>query len=107
MKADVLQDLSVLTTTPKVSFSTLTDKAIECIAQTVYSGKLIDETEYQFNIGLGTLELTIDGEDLHFRFVPIESLTEKIESALDGEKIIVKELEEKVAQRLLRTYKDI
>lgn len=107
MKVDILQDLSILTSTPKVNYSTLTNRVADIIAHTVCIGKSADEMNFQFDIGIGTIIISIDSEEIHYKFVPTEDLAKKVSGAVEGEDTLVKQLEENLAKRILKTYKDI
>ena len=107
MDIDIIQDLTTLTTIPKSNFINISNRIIDCIAHTIYVGTTVDETSYTVDVGIGTLEITIKPEQVHYKFIPSACLTDKINSALDGEDKLAKELEEKLTNKILKTYKDI
>lgn len=107
MEIDILQDLSALTSTPKTNYNILTNRVIDIIAHSVCVGNSDNETEFYFDIGIGTLALLVNSENIHYKFTPTVELEKKILNAVDGEDILVKQLEETLAKRILKTYKDI
>lgn len=107
MSIDLLQNLSTYTTTPKYNYNKLIELLNNCITHSIYAGTLENETEFEFDIGLGVLKITILSEEIKYKFIPSESLEANILSALDGKDIFVETLEKKVAERILNTYKEI
>lgn len=103
---DVLKDLSVITTVPKVALDELIDKEILCICHNICECK--DEDSIEVDIGLGTLCLKKTDDNIKFRFTPNLKFANAVKSSVNtGCSPLISMVESTLKDRLENTYKDL
>lgn len=105
---NILDDMCQITTIPTASMNKLFDKVGFCIANAVYEGYLNDQSIVDINLGIGNLIISIDNNQLVYKFVPSAKLEKNIVDSIRNNKnpLDIK-LEETFANRILHTYKDM
>ena len=77
-KIDVLNDLSVLTEVSKLSLQNLADKSILAISHGVFEGIQNQESQTEFDIGIGILYIRLEGDAIKYKFIPSKNMEETI-----------------------------
>lgn len=101
------EDLSALTTIPTSALNKLTDKAAICICNCVEESVLKEEKLTEINIGIGTLQLLLEGNDLKYRFIPSKNLEAELKATIvDKKNPLTVSVEEALVRKILVTYKN-
>lgn len=106
MNASLKDDLSTLTTIKDSTLSKLTKEINYCITDAVCKSIYNEETETNIDIGIGTLTIRFDNNQVRYRFVPSKELEASIASAIIEEKnVLVTALETSLVDKLNNIYK--
>ncbi len=63
--------------------------------------------DVSFDIGIGSLIIYWDNEDIKFRFIPSERFSKTISESIDGDSdVLAKALEQSLAKKVDMSYKD-
>lgn len=108
-KINVAEDLSALT---GISTSALTDfykLTNMCIAHAVKEASLDkNEEDAYIDIGIGTLTIHIDSDEIKYRFAPSRPLKNSIEESLQGdEDVLAGAINLKIKERFEKAYKEL
>lgn len=107
-KVNILDDVSRMTTVPYTALTKLSKQYIYCICNAVEETTLAKEPLTYINIGIGTLVIQYQNEQLRYQFIPSKLLSESLaETVTDGKNPLVRELETSLVDRILNTYKDL
>ena len=105
---NVIQDLSALTKTKQQTFDYLIDLATSDISQCVIESWKSGNRNCVIDIGIGTLSVLFEDDEMHFKFIPSEELEIKITSAvLTGESSLQNDIENKIDNRMIKLYKEL
>lgn len=108
MEHNVLESLSKLTTIPKDTFTSLSNKAVWCICDSVQDSDLNGDYLSKIYIGIGYLIIANEEEQIKFKFIPSEYLESSVkETLLEGKNPLQFNLERNLVNKILKTYKDI
>ena len=101
------EDLSNLTTIPTSALSKLSDKSVFCICNDVEESILKEENVADIDLGIGTLQILVDGNDLKYRFIPSKTLDINVKNTVINKKNpLTATVEESLVKRILNTYKN-
>lgn len=101
-------DLSNLTTIPKQSLDRLADLSELCICSTVGESIALGENVSSINIGIGTLSILACDDCVKYKFSPSKTLEDRIVNMIKtGKNPLVDEIETKIIDRIVNTYKDL
>ncbi len=107
MKGYTLNDeISTLTTIPEFNLVNLNKLTEDIICDTI-STRNLKEDLITYNVGYGTLQIQWNGDDVVFNFSPSTRFTKKIREALKGKSTLQENIEQKINQTLIKTYKDL
>lgn len=102
---DVIKDLSTLTTIPKEKLDKLIEQENWIIVDSLEQSS---EPITSLDIGVGTLELINNLDNLEYRFIPSSNLEKMIiEYFQYGKAPLRTKLEETLADRVINVYKDL
>ena len=105
---DLISDISTISTIPDKTLRKLSDKGIECICHSVLETINDDQYETSIDIGIGTLKIIKEAEELHYRFVPSNKLEQMLVSSITtNTDPLIAHIEESLNTRILNTYKDL
>lgn len=105
---NILDDICQLTTIPTASMHKLFDKVGFCIANAIYESYLNDQSIIEANLGIGSLIVSIENNQLIYKFIPSAKLEKNIvDSIIYNKNPLDIKLEETFANRILHTYKDM
>lgn len=103
----LIEDLSNLTTIPTSALSKLSDKSVFCICNDIEESILKEERVTDIDLGIGTLQVLVDGNDLKYRFIPSRSLETNMKNTIINKKNpLTITVEESLVKRILNTYKN-
>lgn len=108
MDYNILNELSTVTTIPIKDLKNLSNRSNELICHGVLECVKLGDTEAVFDIGLGTVKISILDDELFYRFEPSTKLEKMlIESVSNNSDPLIKAVEDKITDRILRAYKDL
>lgn len=103
----LIEDLSTLTTIPVAALLKLNNKINYCICEDVVDSQLKGENLTQVDIGIGELQIYVEGEDLKYRFIPSKDLDTGVKtSILEKKSPLMERAEDLLVKRVIKTYKD-
>ena len=108
MTTNLISDLSTISFYPKLALDKLVEKSdwIIChdVAESLSSGQHITEID----IGIGTLLISVSEEEVGYKFIPSSKLENGVKvTARTGKSPLIKNTEDAISSRAIRTYKDI
>lgn len=105
---NIVEDVSILTTIPKKSLDRIIEKSHSCICHSVYENLCEHELLTELNIGIGTLYIKLENENVLYKFVPCKKLDESVKETFRNKKSpLVKKVEDALSTRIVHTYKDM
>ena len=105
---NIIEDISTITTIPKDALNKLTDKQVWCICEAVREGILKNESPIEMDIGIGTLLISDEEENVKYKFIPSPILEEAINQTILTKKSPLElKLEKNLINKILNTYKNI
>lgn len=108
MNVNIIEDISNLTTIPIESLNKLTTKTIYCINEAVEELILSNEESVIVDLGFGTLEISIEGDQLKYYFEPSVKLNTSVISTIKNKQnTLTNRLDSILVDRILHTYKDL
>ena len=107
-KIDMLDDVSKLT---GISYNALFDlcKTVNmCIAQAVKE-TVSDNEEYTYiDIGIGTITIRVDEDEIKYRFAPSRPLDTTIKDSLESQDgVLIDAINTKLKERFEKAYKEL
>lgn len=107
-KVNILDDVSKLTTIPYTSLTKICKQEIYCICNAVEEAVLAEEPITYANIGIGTIIIQVQDEQVCYQFVPSKFMSQHIaDTVVNKKNPLVAELDETLVERILSTYKDL
>lgn len=107
MTYSLAEDLSVLTTIPLPAINKLADKSVFCICNDVEETALDGENLTAIDLGIGILQILVEGNDLKYRFLPSKNLEANIKNTLINKKNpLTAAAEESLVKKVLNVYKN-
>lgn len=104
---NLIEDLSNLTTIPTSALTKLSDKAVFCICNDIEESILREERIADIDVGIGTLQVLVDSNDLKYRFIPSKTLEANMKNTVINKKNpLTTTVEESLVRRILNTYKN-
>lgn len=105
---DTIKDVATLTTIPEKTLMKLFQKFIYCICETILED-IQDEKEItELNIGLGTLYIKHDSNDIKYKFVPSNDLEKGINLTVTKKlNLMENTLNAVLAKKFMNVYKDL
>ena len=104
---NLLKDISTVTTVPLSTLTHLSDVACKCISHAVVECIKSNQNICTVDIGIGTLSMTVDKDDLQFKFVPSMQLQKTIFNAVNTkESELVEAIEDVIKQKVVSAYKN-
>ena len=108
MTRDIIKNESILTTIPEKYLHKLSDIQEWVIDDAVKEAILSNDTTVDANIGIGTLTIKFEDNQLRFRFKPGAKFVESLFSTIDkGENSLKLNLETSLVDKILHVYKEL
>lgn len=105
---NMLNDLSNLTTISEKTLSKLSEKGMYCICDCIQEALLNGDNTVQIDIGLGLIQIKIEDKTVLYRFIPSNTLEQKINETIDtGHNPLQLIVEQALIDRMTNTYKDL
>lgn len=107
-KINVVQDLSTLTTIPYSNLQKLFYRLGTIIAYSVQESLKNGEHLSSLDIGIGTLNISVNTDDVSYKFIPNSELEQDIvNGVLKSDIQLVNDIEEALRNKILSAYKDL
>lgn len=104
----LINDLSTLTTISQHALVNLTEKSIACICHTVCESLLEGNNPIEVDIGVGTLYIKCEEDQIKYKFIPSKKLEENVAFAVKhGTSPVQYMVEEALKDRIETTYKNL
>ncbi len=104
---NIIEDLSALTTIPECSLKKLSDKVNWCICNAMQEAIIQREATAQIDLDFGMLVLSIENDEIHYKFIPKSNLEEALKETINsGENPLINTAEKCLVNKIIRTYKD-
>lgn len=105
---DAIQDLATITTIPPYTLQMLMNKLAEIIAYEVKESKIEKDSYCEIGLSFGTLIISLINDEVKFKFIPSNKLSELIVEALTKEDFqLIQNAENSLRKKILNTYKDL
>ena len=102
------QDLSQLTTIPKLQFDNINKVQVNLICHYVAETVAEQESVTEIDLGIGTLYIKVDGEDVKYKFIPSHKLENGVKYAITTkESPLILDVESILKDRICNAYKDL
>lgn len=107
-KVDILTDLSVLTGVSKLSLQNLCDKATLAISHGVFERIQSHEPQVEFDIGIGSLYIKLEGDSIKYKFIPSKELEETVAFTVkNNECILTNKIDKALGDRIENAYRNL
>ena len=107
-RADIVQDISTLTTVQKSSIDRLNTQAVKCICYSVCEALSKNEKDLCLDIGIGNLFINIDDSSVKYRFEPSTFMDNSVvDSVLSGKNPVIEDIESSLLSKVNTTYKNL
>lgn len=104
----LIDDISTLTTISKNALVNLNDKAQSCICHCVCESLIEGNSLTEIDIGIGTLYIKFEGEEIKYKFIPSKKLEESVAlTAQYKSSPLVYEVDVALKERIESTYKNL
>jgi len=106
---DIIKDVSILSTIPEKYINKLIQqKFIYCICEAIQEDILEGKNMSQLDIGLGTLYIGYEDNDIKYKFEPNQTLIKSVNATILNKKNILEDvLNNALAKKFIEVYKDI
>ena len=106
---DLIDNLSKVSTVPKVQLEELVEKLDLCIAhEATQIAETYDMNQQELDIGIGVLKLKYTQEGISYRFIPSKKLEKMIIQGIkSGNSPLTTLCENVLTDKILKTYKDL
>ena len=105
---NIVNDLSTLTLIPESVLRELSHKSELCIAHNVLENFKEHQTLSEINIGIGTLCILIDGDNLKYKFIPNDRFNEVLINTINTQSSpLTAAVESKLADKIMNSYKTL
>lgn len=105
---DLIEDISKLTTISDSVLNKLVDKAFYCISDAIEDDILEQKKVTEIDIGIGTLYLELNSENVRYKFIPNKKLESAVKDTVVNKKNLLKDtLEMTLVTRITNTYKEL
>ena len=108
---NTVKDVSILSTIPDKTLNKLIDKFVYCICDAVAEALAENPDEdksVDLDIGLGTLSIGLVDDNIHYKFIPSESLEASVKKTVLSERNLLEDvLEKSFVDKITNVYKDL
>lgn len=108
MTYDLIDNLGSLTLIKSSILNKQVEISENCICDYILEAVENDEDIITINIGIGILSINISDDEISYKFVPNKKLEKKLLKTIETEESpLVTQIEKKLNQRILNTYKEL
>lgn len=101
------EDISLLTTIPVPALARLEEKAAICICDSVEEAVLGGQNIADIDVGIGNLQVLVDGNELRYRFIPNKKFDAAVRrTVIEKSSPLTKTVEATLAKRITNIYKN-
>lgn len=105
---NILEDIEKLTNVPQKYLNKFVDASNSAICDHINTSIVNGEEYTDIDIGIGTLVILSDGNELKYKFVPSKQLENNIyTTVVKGKNPLNKKLETSLVDRITKLYKDL
>ena len=105
---NLIEDLSIITTIPRITLEQLMDKCNNIICHAVYETYIKGDVHTCIDVGLGKLSIVITEEGILYKFIPTETFEESIHQTILSKKSpLTKAVEEGLVSRIETARKEL
>lgn len=105
---DALRDLSTTTTIPYFTLRKLFDRLSTVISYNVGESRIEKDDICELDIGIGTLLVLVNSDEIKYKFIPSKKLSESVVTAVqDGKFELITDMEDSLRKKVMNTYKDL
>lgn len=105
---DTISDLNILTTIPVSNLEQLANKISWIICDGVNEANISKNSMVDIDLYIGKLSIYFDNENVKYRFTPSKTLDVNVKATiLEGKSPLEKIIEDKLATKIVNTYKDL
>ena len=106
---NVIEDLSRLTSVNQSTLEKMVQKSIysicDCVENTMMS---LEENVTVLDIGIGTLSILVEGDEIQYKFIPSKKLEScLISTCIDGKSPLVDIIDKSIKAKINIAYKDL
>lgn len=104
----ITRDVANITAIPYATLMKVHDLETTCICHAVQETRLLNNNLTSVNIGIGTLHIKVDGNEIKYKFIPSSKLENSIaETVKTGKSPLVKQVEDTLKDRIMNVYKEL
>lgn len=104
----MIESLSALTTIPKKHLDKLLNKVYLCIGDAIEEALIENKNMSEIDIGIGTLVVRFDTNNIYYKFIPNQDMTNTIKSTIvNKQNMLTRTVESNLVNRIVNVYKDI
>ena len=105
---DSIKDLSTITTIPYFTLQNIFDKMSDIIAYDAHESFVNRDSVSEIDIGIGTLNILVDSDEIRYKFIPSNSLRDSVYDAVVNNQVsLLSNIEEAVSKRVMNAYKEL
>ena len=105
---DLVKDISTLTLIKESILRSISNIVEDSVCQYTLEAIQLDEDVLSIDLGFGVLKINVSSEELEYKFVPSRKLEKKlIKSINTNTSPLVSNIEKKLNQRIINTYKEL
>lgn len=105
---DTIKDLSTTTTIPYFTLRKLADRFSAVISYNVGESQLSGDDVCELDIGIGTLLISLNSDEIKYKFIPSKKLSESVIDAVQNNNFeLVTDMEDSLRKKVMNTYKDL
>lgn len=105
---DLIQDVSKLTAVSQITLNKLANVVSLCICNAVYESVLENEPITEIKLGIGTLLIKYENNEVLYKFIPNQKLENQlIDTIKTNESPLVLELELSLKDKIEAVYKEL
>lgn len=108
MAYDLIDNLGSLTLIKSSILNKQVEISENCICDYILEAIENDEDIISIDIGIGMLSINISDDEISYKFIPNKKLEKKILKTIETEESpLITQIEKKLNQRILNTYKEL
>lgn len=108
MTTNIIKDLSTLTTVDMKTLESLLNKMMMCMYDVILESCIEQKDVVEMNIGIGTLSLLYQNNEIKYKFKPSAKFEEGIVKTIKTKNNTLDEtIDKELKERLVHTYKDL
>lgn len=108
MAYDLIDNLGSLTLIKSSILNKQVEISENCICDYILEAIENDEDIVSIDIGIGMLSINISDDEISYKFIPNRKLEKKILKTIETEESpLITQIEKKLNQRILNTYKEL